>query len=102
MNALRTAADGSRRALGCIVIVPEKAAHALPARTELVYVDATAWDAASTKLLAQTLARELRPGAVVIHNTAHDYDGGEWRQLEALQLPTSWNAFHPIYVHLRE
>ena len=51
---------------------------------------------------AQTLARELRPGAVVIHNTAHDYDGGEWRQLEALQIPTSWNDFHPIYVHLRE
>ena len=34
--------------------------------------------------------------------TAHDYDGGEWRQLEALQIPTSWNDFHPIYVHLRE
>ena len=76
--------------------------YALPARTELVYVDDTAWDAASTKLLAQKLARELRPGAVVIHNTAHDYDGGEWRQLEALQIPTSWNDFHPIYVHLRE
>ena len=76
--------------------------YALPARTELVYVDDTAWDAASTKLLAQKLARELRPGAVVIHNPAHDYDGGEWRQLEALQIPTSWNDFHPIYVHLRE
>ena len=41
MNALLTAADGSRRALGFIVIVPENAAHALPALTESLFLRRT-------------------------------------------------------------
>ena len=41
MNALLTAADGSRRALGFIVIVPENAAHALPALTESPFLRRT-------------------------------------------------------------
>ena len=41
MNALLTAADGARRALGFIVIVPENAAHALPALTESPFLRRT-------------------------------------------------------------
>lgn len=64
-------------------------------------MDDTAWDVPVIERLANRLARELRSGAVVVHNTAHGYDGrGQYRRVAAVEVGTSWNEKHLVYVEV--
>lgn len=73
---------------------------ALPASAAVVYVDDTAWDEPTVRQLAAKLARELRPGSIVAHNTEAGYaDSDRYRLLETYAIGTSWNAQHAVHVH---
>ena len=49
------------------------------------------------------LAAELPPGAVVVHNNHAGYEGSrKYRLLETLEVACSWNAQHPVIVHVRK
>lgn len=75
----------------------------LPPHTALVYVDDTAWDQHSITRLAAKLAAELPPGAVVVHNSHVGYEASrKYRLLETVEVACSWNAQHPVLVHVRK
>jgi len=49
------------------------------------------------------LAAELPPGAVVVHNNHAGYEGSrKYQLLETLEVACSWNAQHPVIVHVRK
>ncbi|KAL1511389.1 hypothetical protein AB1Y20_006190 [Prymnesium parvum] len=74
----------------------------LPRKTALVYVDDTAWDAATIEQLARRLADKLHKGTIVIHNTAQGYDDPTaFRLIDAVSVGTSWDPAHTIYVHMK-
>ena len=73
----------------------------------LVYVDDTAWDAPVIEQLAGRLTRELRPGTLLVHNRLEGYEksyeplvaeGRRLRRLAAVEVGTSWDPHHLIYV----
>ena len=71
----------------------------LPTAAALVYVDDTAWDVPVIERLATRLKRELRSGAVVVHNTKHGYEvEGGFRRVAVVEVGTSWNPKHLVYV----
>ena len=74
-------------------------AFSLPAAVALVYVDDTAWDTPVIERLATRLKRELRSGAIVVHNTKHGYSvEGGFRRVAVVEVGTSWNPKHLVYV----
>ena len=74
-------------------------AFRLPTAAALVYVDDTAWDVPVIERLATRLKRELRSGAVVVHNTKHGYEvEGGFRRVAVVEVGTSWNPKHLVYV----
>lgn len=74
----------------------------LPADAAVVYSDDTAWDTPSLQLLARKLARELKQGAVVVHNSEEGFSQlVQFRLLERVEVQTSWHSQHPVFVSLR-
>ena len=75
-------------------------AFELPADTNLVYADDTSWDAPAVEQLSAKLARELRPGAIVVHNTEAGFGASpSYRGLDVASVGTSWNDEHRVFVH---
>ena len=74
----------------------------LPSDLALVYVDDTAWDAATVERMAERLGRELPSGAVVIHNGGEAAYGKvrRLRKLQSVSVATSWSDSHEILVHV--
>ena len=74
----------------------------LPSDLAFVYVDDTAWDAATVERMAERLGGELPSGAVVIHNGGEAAYGKvrRLRKLQSVSVATSWSDTHEILVHV--
>jgi len=78
-------------------------AFKLPKDARLVYCDDTAWDAHALTSLATKLGDELPPGVVVVHNQPHGFNADpRFRLLNVVEVATSWNARHPVLVHVTQ
>ena len=69
---------------------------AIPPSATMVYVDDTAWDAPTIARLAERLAQRRR-GTLVIHNTPYGASRA-FKRVAAIEVGTSWDAAHTIYV----
>jgi hypothetical protein len=75
----------------------------VPSNTALVYVDDTAWDSETVQALAEKLAHELPRGALVMHNVLGPYEAmpEAYGEGMAINVATSWDPNHHIFVHRR-